>query len=191
MTDRLKHAVRRTYQTVRKQLSPAYQRETSDRICTQIRAFQPYRYAKHIALYRAANGEVLLDSLWQSAPLQGKQCYFPVLNEDQTLAFLPATPASHFCNNRFGIAEPDTDRATAKTPDQLAIIFVPLVAFDDRGTRLGMGQGYYDRTLAAYQKPLLVGVAYEFQCVSFLAADPWDIRLDVIFTERSIHRITS
>ncbi len=60
-------------------------------ICNRISQLEQYRYAKRIALYKAANGEIDLGSIWRSAPLQGKYCYFPSLNEDGTLTFLPAT----------------------------------------------------------------------------------------------------
>lgn len=183
MTDRWKRALRRTYQTVRKTLPQSYQQEASHQICARIQTFETYHTAKHIALYRAIRGEIILDDIYQSALSQGKHCYFPVLNNNQTLAFLPTTNTSHFSNNRFGIAEPALDRALARSIDQLDLIFIPLVAFDRYGTRLGMGKGYYDKTLACPQKPLLIGVAYEFQRRSYIAPEPWDIPLDLVFTE--------
>ena len=182
MTDRWKQALRRTYQTVRKTLSQSYQQEASHQICARILTFETYRKANHIALYHAIHGEIVLDDLYQSALSQGKNCYFPALN-NQTLAFLPTTNTTHFSNNCFGIAEPVVDRALAISPDQLDLIFIPLVAFDRYGTRLGMGKGYYDKTLDCHQKPLLIGVAYEFQRRSYIAAKPWDVPLDMVFTE--------
>jgi len=71
-------------------------------------------------------------------------------------------------------------------------VLVPLVAFDDAGNRLGMGAGYYDRSFAfrraAPSPPLLVGVGYEFQRVPALAAQPWDVPLDAVLTERGLQR---
>ena len=187
MTDRFKQALRLTCQQIRKKLSLTYQQRVSLQICAHIRKLDQYRYAKRIALYQAVNGEIDLSSLWRSAPLQGKYCYFPALNEDSTLSFLPATPSSPFHENRYGIAEPDIGREHALSPEQLNLIFIPLVAFDSQGTRLGMGAGYYDRTLANYQTPLLVGVAYEFQRQSFIEAQSWDIGLNVVITERAAY----
>ncbi len=187
MADQFKQALRQTCRHIRNKLSPTYQRNASHQICANIRKLDSYRYAKRIALYQAVNGEIDLGSLWRSAPLQGKYCYFPALNDDATLSFLPATPTSAFHENRFGIEEPDIGREHALTPAQLDLIFIPLVAFDGKGTRLGMGAGYYDRTLAHSRSPLLVGVAYEFQRQSFIEAQAWDIPLNVIITEQTVY----
>jgi len=183
MADRYKQAIRRTCRQIRENLSTHYQQTAANKICARIRTLDQYRYAKRIALYQAVKGEIDLSSLWRSAPLQGKYCYFPALNEDLTLSFLPATPATEFKENRFGIAEPCIERDLAARPEELDIIFIPLVAFDQKGTRLGFGAGYYDRTLAQHRPPLLVGVAYEFQRQSFIEAHSWDVPLTAIITE--------
>lgn len=187
MVDHFKRALRITIQQIRKKLSVEYQLKASRQICTRILTLNQYRYAKRVALYQAVNSEVDLSSIWFSAPMQGKYCYFPALNEDRTLSFLPATPATSFLENRYGIKEPDVPLEQAMSPTQLDLIFVPLVAVDQRGTRLGMGAGYYDRTLAIHRPPLLVGVAYEFQRRHYIEAQPWDISLNVVITEKDIY----
>lgn len=187
MADRFKQALRLTCQQIRKTLSPTYQNTVSSQVCARIRKLDQYRYAKRIALYQPVNGEIDLSGLWRSAPMQGKYCYFPALNNDKTLSFLPATPSSPFKENRYGIEEPDIGHEHAISPEQLDLIFIPLVAFDEHGTRLGMGAGYYDRTLANYRAPLLIGVAYDFQRQTYITPQPWDISLHVIVTERETY----
>lgn len=70
------------------------------------------------------------------------------------------------------------------------MIFLPLVAFDRTGTRLGMGGGYYDRSLARQSttktRPLRVGLAHSIQEVTQLERQAWDIPLDLIATEREL-----
>ena len=190
MAEQYKQAIRVTYQQIRKKLPLKYRDAASSKVCAQIRQLERYRYAKRIALYQATNGEINLDTIWQSAPQQGKYCYFPVLNDDRSLSFLPATPSSSFSKNRYGIAEPNSTHDKALLPDQLDVIFIPLIAFDALGTRLGMGAGYYDRTLTDCHTPLLVGVAYEFQRQSFIEAQPWDVPLDAVITERTTYWFT-
>ena len=76
-------------------------------------------------------------------------------------------------------------------PLVLDLVLFPLVAFDERGNRLGMGAGYYDRTFEAVRRrtawrgPKRIGVAYEIQKVPSLAAADWDIRLDAIVTDHA------
>ena len=66
---------------------------------------------------------------------------------------------------------------------ELNVLFMPLVAADKIGNRMGMGGGYYDRTLAkAKSKPLKIGWAYDFQLVDKLDSNPWDIKLDALIT---------
>ena len=187
MIDRFKQTIRQSCLLIRKNLSPAYQKKASAMVCENIRKLEQYRYAKRIALYQSVNGEVDLANLWRTAPFHGKYCYFPTLNEDHTLCFLPATPSSAFQTNRFGIEEPHIDRELALAPDQIDLIFTPLLAFDHRGTRLGMGAGYYDRTLAYSRPKLLIGVAYEFQRQSFIEIQSWDVQLDMVITESTVY----
>jgi 5-formyltetrahydrofolate cyclo-ligase len=182
MVDRFKRALRQTYRGVRQNLSLEYQFRASNKICTKIRALNQFRYAKRVALYHAMQGEINLESLWQTAPLQGKYCYFPTL-KDHTLFFLPATPATAFSANHYGILEPDVEHDLALTPEQIDVIFIPLVGFDEHRTRLGMGAGYYDRALANNKAPNLIGVAYEFQRIGFIEKQPWDVSLTRIITE--------
>jgi 5-formyltetrahydrofolate cyclo-ligase len=74
---------------------------------------------------------------------------------------------------------------------------VPLLAFDDRGSRLGSGAGFYDRCLAhlhaerQWRRPKLIGVGYEFQRVAQLLPQRWDIPLDAVITEQCFRRLHS
>jgi 5-formyltetrahydrofolate cyclo-ligase len=187
MPDRFKQALRQTCLQIRKNLSPSYQKTASHEVCARIRQLEQYRAAKRIALYLATNGEINLERLWRSAPLHRKHCYFPVLKDDNVLSFLPATPTSTFYKNRFGIDEPCVSQSYAISPEKLDVMFLPLLAFDRKGTRLGMGGGYYDRTLAITKPAFLVGIAYEFQLQTFIEAAEWDIPLNVVITEHNMY----
>ncbi len=67
---------------------------------------------------------------------------------------------------------------------RVAVVLVPLLAFDSQLQRVGFGGGYFDRALAEYQG-LKVGIGYSFQRVAVrIARDPWDVPLDVVITEK-------
>jgi 5-formyltetrahydrofolate cyclo-ligase len=187
MHNPINNAIRQTCLDLRKQLSSDYQHTISSKICNRIRQMNEYRHAKKIALYHAINREVDLSSMWRSAPLHGKYCYLPAINQDGTLNFLPVTPNTACLPNQYGILEPNAIPDQAISPAMFDIIFTPLVAFDTLGRRLGMGKGFYDKTLANERPKLLLGVGYEFQRQDLISPEPWDIRLDAIVTERTIY----
>jgi 5-formyltetrahydrofolate cyclo-ligase len=187
MPDQYKIALRDTIKQVRSKTSSTYRRSSSIQICTRIKFLDEFRQANRIALYIAVNGEVDLTPIWKYAHEQGKTCYFPALNDDKTLLFLPASPTTTFKNNKYNIPEPDVDKDQALSPKEMDLIIMPLVAFDARCTRLGMGAGYYDRTLENKPTIPLFGVAYQFQRVDFIEPQSWDIPLDAVITQNAIY----
>ncbi|MFY7697399.1 MAG: 5-formyltetrahydrofolate cyclo-ligase [Legionella sp.] len=187
MSDRLKNSLRSTLKNVRKNLSADFQKKVSMNICSRIEELCQYQAAKRIGIYYATNGEVDLSYLWQSAVLQKKDCYFPIIKHNLSLDFLPATPETPFQNNQFHIAEPIVATELAIPAKELDLIFIPVLAFDMFGTRLGFGKGYYDRTLKNIPSEQLVGIAYEFQRQPFLLAEPWDVPLPLIITEHALN----
>lgn len=172
---------------LRKNLPKTIQATASANICTRIQTLKHYQEAQRIALYHAVNGEINLHALCLAAMVEKKECYFPVMNPEHTLSFLPVTPETVFTKNQFGIAEPEVDPTLAIKTSDLDIIFLPLVAFDERGTRLGMGGGYYDKTLAYHKPKLLVGVAYECQRQAHITANAWDVPMNAIVTEHTTY----
>lgn len=188
MSDTFKTTLRNTLKQIRSRLPINYQTTSSKLICNRIKKLESFRQAKRIGLYHAVNGEVHLDTLWQSCPLQGKFCYFPALNKDKTLTFLPATPSTPFKKNQYGILEPDVATNLSLPLSQLDVLLIPLVAFDKECSRLGMGMGYYDRTLANHPSCLLVGVAYEFQKIDFIESEAWDVPLDLVITQKNTYQ---
>jgi 5-formyltetrahydrofolate cyclo-ligase len=95
--------------------------------------------------------------------------------------------------NRFGIPEPTDTSRPHLAPDAMDVVLVPLVGFDARGHRLGMGAGLYDRHFAflrqrrAWRRPLLVGVAFDVQRVERLAEADHDVQLWGVVTERGVY----
>lgn len=182
MNDASKQILRQIYQKKRKNQDSAAQYSASQQIIKHIQALNVYQSAQRIAFYRAVHGEVDLTALWKLAEQSNKICYFPTITTKNTLSFLPATAETLYQKNCFGILEPVVEKEHAISPHRIDLLIIPLVAFDSHGTRLGMGCGYYDKTLAKHQPKLLMGVAYDFQYQTFIQPDPWDIPLDVIIT---------
>jgi 5-formyltetrahydrofolate cyclo-ligase len=171
----------------RQSLSKEDQEKASQRICQRLSSLPCYTEAQNLALYYAIHHEVNLNRLWHTALSQGKTCYFPALHANTSLDFLPALPETPYTHNRYGIREPCVPREATLKAEQLDVILLPVVAFDPHGTRIGMGAGYYDRTLAGCTHPILLGVAYECQRQNYIEPQSWDVALHGIITEHATY----
>jgi 5-formyltetrahydrofolate cyclo-ligase len=140
----------------------------------------------YVGGYWAVNGELPLHSV-QMRLAAGQVWCLPVVQPDGGLRFAPWRAGDPLQPNRFGIPEPDVAPASTLAPTDLALVLVPLLAFDGEGRRLGMGGGYYDRAFAFRHTqpapPRLVGVGFRFQEVASLPIEHWDVGLDAIVTE--------
>ena len=184
--------IRNIIKEKRSQLSEKELHLTSKAITERIRSFKFPKELTKIGIYYAVNNEVdvhpLCKILWQ----ESKRVYLPIV-EKKKLLFGEYRNTSNLKNNRFKIPEPIVGLESQISAFELDLIFMPLVAFDPMGNRIGMGGGFYDRTLDNKQldndlkKPILVGVAYEFQKQNQIQPNPWDIPLDMIFTESKIY----
>lgn len=158
--------------------------------CRKLAQLDEFAGAQRIATYLAVNGEIDTGPLIQNAWQERKRVYLPVLQANATLLFAAYTPDSVMRNNRYRIPEPETYPDLPALPaSEMDLMIVPLVAFDLRCQRIGMGAGYYDRTLAdcGHNKPLLIGLAYEFQRVALIPARNWDIPMHKIVTEDTVY----
>mgnify|MGYP001821364988 CR=1 FL=1 len=135
--------------------------------------------AGYMALAEEADPAVALEAL----RTRGATVHLPRL-VGQGLEFVAWTGDEPLETNRFGIAEPPGPSVPVES---LAAVLIPCVAVDTRGSRVGFGAGYYDRTLAtvhgAARRPLLVGIAFEVQCLADIERRQWDVPLDVVVTE--------
>ncbi|MEH6568460.1 MAG: 5-formyltetrahydrofolate cyclo-ligase [Halioglobus sp.] len=169
----------------RRELEPLSQRLAAQQICTLSQTLHEWVNASHVAVYWPTDGEVDTTEISQACRTQGKTLYLPVVGDHKTLNFAQWTRSGNLSNNRFGIPEP-IPTAPRCTPADLDIIFLPLVGWDQRGSRLGMGAGYYDQALKGVSGPLLVGLGYTVQEVSHIPTDSWDIALDKVITEQGV-----
>ncbi|TMN16865.1 5-formyltetrahydrofolate cyclo-ligase [Pseudoxanthomonas sp. X-1] len=142
----------------------------------------------YVAGYWATDGEIGLHAFQLKLPAGLVYC-LPVLHGEE-LRFAPWRAGDGLVTNRFGIPEPDVAPSSALEPEQMALVVMPLVGFDDTGHRLGMGGGWYDRSFAARTAsappPWLVGVGFETQRTELPPPRAWDVRPDAICTESSM-----
>ncbi len=186
------HQIRQHYRRLRKNLSYLEQQSNAQHLADNINHYLG-NYKRHkIAAYLAVQGEISLANWMESQLLHS--IYLPKLYEpiQPNLRFAPLTEQTTWVKNRYDIVEPKAHWGETLHSRELDIILTPLVAFDRSGNRIGMGAGYYDRSLAFkrarrhYTKPILIGVAHSIQEHPGLISNQWDIGMDCIITENEI-----
>lgn len=161
-------------------------------LARQLTASLRMRRARRVACYLANDGEMDLGPVMDLLRASGRQVFLPSLH-GRELWFLPYDSQTPLKPNRFGIPEPHLRAQKRCRARDLDLVLMPLVAFDAAGNRLGMGGGYYDRTFSylrnrkVWKKPRLMGIAYEFQRLKSLPAQPWDVPLHGVATERQVY----
>lgn len=180
--------LRQLLRSKRSSLSTTQQARAAKQLALKLGKSGILKNSNYIAGYLAQDGEIDPLPLLKSLRVQGNCCYLPVLH-GKKLQFARWHQFCRYQANRFDILEPiGTEQRQAI---QLDVILLPLVAFDQYGNRLGMGGGFYDRTLEfkrykIKKRPLLIGLAHSCQQVDKLEPSSWDIPLDYIATESRI-----
>lgn len=145
----------------------------------RIKRMSEYVNAKTIGAYAPLPDEVDITPLMTSPD---RIFYIPAFDEDLG-AYRLARMGETFKRGRFGILEP-VDPIFAEK-DEINLIFVPGVAFDQAGHRIGRGGGFYDRLLPQY-KAIRAGICFDFQCLEKIPTESHDCRMDLLITESRI-----
>jgi len=189
--------IRRQCRTERNALQPQQRQEYALAFAQHISKTKLYKTSHRIACYFSHDGELDLSPLIEIAWRHNKQVYLPVLQAPftQRILFAKYDEDTILVSNRFGIAEPAVAAHKRIKPQALDIILAPLVAFDRNGHRLGMGGGYYDRSLGFlrqrhyWHRPALIGCAFHFQERAKLPKEKWDVGLAAVCTDRGFSAI--
>lgn len=179
--------LRQSMKIKRKSLTDIQQIEAAQSIIPKAISLIESYNASNIAFYLPFNGEISPLPLMDVLLTQNKNLYLPILHPFTSgqLLFINYNNQTTFKLNRFGIQEPVLDVRNILPLNELEMIVTPLVAFDKSGNRLGMGGGYYDRTLAQAKNIISVGLAHKCQQVEKLPIESWDMPLDHIIVGTS------
>lgn len=190
-----KSDLRQKLRARRRALSADEQRQAARRLAVNLAGTRLFLTSRRVACYLPNDGEIDTGPVIEHIRRLRKTCYLPVLSRlsHDRLWFAEAGPKTKMTPNRFGIPEPVVKSRDLVRAQELDLILLPLVGFDDQGNRLGMGGGFYDRSLEFlrhrnhWRKPHLLGIAYDFQRVNGLTADPWDVPLQGVITDQAVY----
>jgi 5-formyltetrahydrofolate cyclo-ligase len=190
-----RNQLRRQLRAARRALSPRQQRAAARALYRRLAQHPSFRRARSVAFYLPNDGEIDPRPLLHEAQRRKKTTFLPVLDAwpRTRMVFQRVRPGEKLVRNRFGIAEPVITRQRQRRAWSLDLVLLPLVGFDERGGRLGMGGGFYDRGLAylkrrnAWCSPALLGLAHDCQKVDRLALASWDVPLRATVTDRGFY----
>ena len=164
---------------IKKDLYQAY----SDTICLKIMNMDEYAKADTIMAYCPINNEVDTSLLLQDC-VENKHLALPKTElSSKTIMPCLVETLSDLKEGAYRIMEPD-DNCDKLQHENIDIVIIPLVAFDNSGTRLGYGGGYYDRLLKNMQKTKKIGIAFSLQQLDSIERENHDVKLDMVITEK-------
>lgn len=185
-----KKEIRQNMILQRNQLSKETVQENSNFI---IENLQPYvQKAENIMIFMNMKSEVEITRLIELYP--DKKFYIPKTLSDRNMK-INLYNENELILHKFGYYESASD--IFYDEKILDLIIVPAVAFDYSKNRIGFGGGYYDTFLSRIllndqnngknrNKPLIIGVCYDFQLVDFIPSEDHDVKMDCIITEKNI-----
>ncbi|MCP5361243.1 MAG: 5-formyltetrahydrofolate cyclo-ligase [Hyphomicrobiales bacterium] len=178
--------LRTTFRQQRDRLPATAREAASLAIANHARAWLKAQGTHCCALYWPSGSEVDTRPLFAHCTALGIQTAFPALDHAKHLHFHQVERAEQLVMHpEVPVHVPPAD-APEIAPE---CIFLPLLAFDRTGARLGQGGGYYDRTLARYSpenRPFCIGIAFATQESAGLPTDGHDMKLDLIITEQGL-----
>jgi 5-formyltetrahydrofolate cyclo-ligase len=186
-----KSELRKSLLRKRKALPPPLRARLSRRIAHAVNRLPEFKSGARVAVYLPFGSEVDTSRVMQFALRRGVKLYVPLVVglRRRKMLFVPLDPA----------IKPGTERTIGyrNVSRQLAarwfnLILVPVVGIDADGHRLGMGAGFYDRSLAfrrrrtRWRGPRTVALAFDCQRVDSVLPQSWDARLDAVISESGL-----
>ncbi|MBR1563432.1 MAG: 5-formyltetrahydrofolate cyclo-ligase [Ruminococcus sp.] len=183
-----KRELRAHYKKLRREMSPS-ERKQADRLITE--AFlnsDEYRSCEMLLCFvstgiEVSTREILTRAFAEKTVLCPKCIGSP---SEGIMRFYEAGSFSELEEGTMGILEP-SEKCREVTEFENALCVLPGLCFDRRGYRLGFGGGYYDRFLAGFNG-VKAGICYESCVCDELAHNEYDMKADMLFTDKCIYR---
>lgn len=179
-----KRRIRGEMRQRRDAMDTTQRRRCSDAIARAVLDSDVYRSARSVFLYLSTPHEVDTAPILCAAWADGKQVYVPKCIGPHTMLAVRLRADDVLISGPMGIREPE-DATECTMPEDIDLCLAPCVSVTLDGVRLGYGGGYYDAFLARCGGYKLC-LCFE-SCVSpALPAEPWDVTMDAVCTERGL-----
>ena len=170
----------------RRQVAGAARERAARSVHAKLETLGIWTSARRVVAYAALADELAAEPIAAAAAERGLALAWPRL--DGALLEFAESAQEDLVPGPYGVLAPPSD-APAVTLRAGDLVVVPGVAFDASGRRLGRGGGHYDRALASLPgRATSVGIGYDFQLVGSVPVEAHDVAVDLVITDRRIHR---
>ena len=190
---REKDAIRKECSTKRDEIELSERQQRSEKICKLATSLVSFRHADIILLYAPIKSEIDVMPIFKEALEKGKRVAFPRCNvEERTMKFHFVTSEDDLTPCAYGIREPreDLEVYDPQSTQGVAVCYVPGLAFDAYGYRLGYGKGYYDKFMNKFTG-CTIGLVYSEFITNALPKGHFDRHCDIMLTEKGIKALKS
>ena len=169
--------------------------ERSTRILRRAFGLERVIAAQTLFTYIAKGSEVETLSLLSAPGALAKRIAVPFMVDDR-MHIAEIRDPSELAPGQYQILEPvaavRSDPTRVVSEELIDVAFIPALAFDRRGHRLGYGKGHFDRVLPSLaRRAMCIGLAFDDQVVARLPSEPHDYAVDIIVTESEVIRCTA
>ncbi len=186
-----KDHLRRYILRLRDRQSSGETEQKSAEVADQVFHLHEYVRARGIACYVSKGSEVNTRLLIRKSLDKGKRVLVPVIKKGDIELFFSETRdlGSELAPGSFEILEPKPEFLRPTSLDAVDVLFVPGIAWDKEGYRLGWGRGYFDRTLKTLPAHVRsAGLSFNMQLVNQVPRDQFDLPVDMVVTESRVIR---
>jgi len=183
-----KRKVRYEFLNLRNRIDPILAAAYSNVIFSKIIKLPVYEKAETVMFYLSYGSEVITDGMISSAIEEGKAVVVPAIENpgDGKMEAVKIARVEDAYQSVYGIRQPEINREDLIGKNDIDLIFVPGIAFDNNGYRTGYGKGYFDRWLQGVPPEKTIGLAYDFQVTDKLPSGKYDLPVGMIVTEKRI-----
>jgi 5-formyltetrahydrofolate cyclo-ligase len=187
---RAKAELRERLRAVRRVLPEAACATRSQALCERLIALPEFASARVVVGYAAYRKEADAQLALHAAEQAGKNTGLVRVEPENALGVHRHRSGDALAENAYGILEPAPDAPRIELGD-IDLILVPGLAVDERGHRIGYGQGYYDRLLPRLPRAFKVAVAYDFQLLAETPNTHADVAVDCVVTDERVLRVVA
>jgi len=139
-----------------------------------------------IHLFRSFGEEVETGPLLETIREMGFGLVVPVVHHENSRSSLLLSKVGEKTTWKAGPFQiPEPDPVIPVSPDHVSLFFLPGLAFDRSGNRLGYGKGYYDQLLSGVGREIpRVALAFSHQVIESVPSSEWDVPMTMILTEK-------